>query len=86
MNNPYAIGFKPNALNQLRRLDKGVIDRILDQLLWLTRNVQQGQHDALTGDWKGCFRICVGNYRIIYTLVEDERLIIVEGVGHRRDV
>lgn len=86
MNNAYAIGFKPNALNQLRRHDKGVIDRILDKLLWLARNVQRVQHDALTGDWKGCFRIRIGDYRVIYSLVEDERLIIVEGIGHRRDV
>jgi hypothetical protein len=49
MSRPYIIGFKPNALNQLKRLDRVVVERILDKLLWLARNILEAQHDARTG-------------------------------------
>lgn len=86
MNSPYIIGFRPIALDDLRRLDRSVINRILLKLLFLARNVQAVPHQALSGQFVGFYRLRVGDYRVIYRLEHDERLIVVEMVGHRRDI
>lgn len=52
----------------------------------MARTVDLIHHEAMKGQWKGCFRYRVGDYRVIYQLERDERLIIVVAVGHRRDV
>jgi mRNA interferase RelE/StbE len=86
MDKPYAIGFKHAAVDQLRHLDRPVVERILIKLLWMARNVEMIPHDALTGQWSGFYRIRVGDYRVIYRLEHDERLIIIDALGHRREI
>ncbi len=85
-NKPYTIGLKANAFNSLVRLDKGTAESILRKLLWLARNIGSLQHEALTGQWKGCYRYRVGHYRVIYQIEHDEQLIVIVDLGHRRDV
>lgn len=86
MNNPYSIGFRHTAANDLKRLDHLVIERILSKLLWLARFTDTIHHEELTGQWTGYYRVRVGDYRIIYQIEHAERLIIVEAIGHRREV
>jgi mRNA interferase RelE/StbE len=86
MDKPYVIGFKHAAVDQLKRLDRPVVERILVKLLWLARNVETIPHNALTGQWIGFYRIRIGDYRVIYRLEHDESLIIVDALGHRREI
>ena len=39
---------------------------------------------TLTGQWRGCWRIRTGDYRVIFR-VEDDRVIVVR-IAHRREV
>jgi mRNA interferase RelE/StbE len=32
------------------------------------------------------YRLRVGNYRVIYEIVESELIILIVGVGHRREI
>jgi mRNA interferase RelE/StbE len=41
---------------------------------------------ALTGDFKGCWRYRVGDYRIICSLEDQELIVLVLEIGHRREV
>jgi mRNA interferase RelE/StbE len=86
MSRPYTIGFKAQALKDLQRLDRPIAERILGKLLWLARFADYVQHQALTGKWSEFYRYRVGDYRMIYRLVEEEYLMIVEHIGHRQDV
>lgn len=86
MNKPYSIGFRHLAANDLKRLDRSVIERIVNKLLWLARLFDTIHHEELTGQWAGFYRIRVGDYRIIYRVEPRERLIIIEAIGHRREV
>lgn len=83
---PYELAFENNALKNLKRLDKGVASRILKKLQTLAKEVESFPHTAMKGQWKGYFRIRVGNYRVIYDLDHDNQRIIIETVGHRRDI
>lgn len=86
MNRPYIVRFTPTALSQLRRFDRVVAERILRKLLRMTHLVEVTQHEAMAGQWKGRFRMRMGDYRVVYWLEHEERLIIVEALGHRREV
>lgn len=86
MTNAYSVGFTNNALNGLRKVDKSTVKRILAKILWLARSIPDVHHDALSAEWAGYYRVRVGNYRVIYQLVHDEKLIIIVLVGHRRDI
>jgi mRNA interferase RelE/StbE len=83
---PYALQFSDRALASLKHLDKPVTQRILSKLEWLTANAAVIVHTPLTGDWSGFYRLRVGDYRVIYRLDLENHLIVVEIIGHRRDV
>ena len=76
MSNPYTLVFTEDAAADLARLDKAVAARIVSKLEWLAQNAETVQHVALTGDWSGYYRLRVGDYRAIYTLDREGRLIV----------
>ena len=60
------IKYKLSAVRDLKKLDKSVAGRILNQLETnLSENPNSGQ--PITGQFKGLFKYRVGDYRIIYT-------------------
>jgi mRNA interferase RelE/StbE len=86
MSEPYALQFTDKALDSLKRLDKTIAQRILKKLEWLADNAATIVHVALTGDWSGFYRVRIGDYRVIYRLDHDMRVIIVEVIGHRSEI
>ena len=52
----------------------------------LANNAELVRHRALTGQLRGLFRLRVGDYRALYWLDRENRLIEVEAIGHRSDV
>jgi hypothetical protein len=49
MSRAYIVAFKAASLDQIRRLDRPDIERILEKLLWLAHNSETIQHEAMTG-------------------------------------
>ena len=79
----YKIEYKSSVVRDLKKLDKGVAGRILDQLeMNLSENPDGGQ--PLTGQFKGLFKYRIGDYRIIYTRTVEG--ILVLRIGHRSKV
>jgi len=76
----------PQANNDLRRLDKTVAQRIVYKLKWLSQNFDDLTPETLTGTLKGFYRLRVGSYRVIYTAQQEEHLLMVHLIGHRRDI
>ena len=83
----YEVEFTPEAETDLARLSKTVTQRILKKLRWLAENFEAITPEPLTGQWKGLFKLRVGDYRVLYTFNEvKRRVIIVHLVKHRREV
>jgi mRNA interferase RelE/StbE len=82
----YAVELSERALEVLKGLDKGVARRIRDKIWWLAQHTDTIAHEALKGEFAGLFRIRVGHYRVIYYVDHAARRIIVEFIGHRRDI
>ncbi len=82
----YTVEFLPETRANLKRLSKSNAQRILNKIKWLSNNFEAVSHEALTGEFKGLFKLRVGDYRVIYSFIQKERLIIIHLVGHRRSV
>ncbi|MBP7686365.1 MAG: type II toxin-antitoxin system RelE/ParE family toxin [Thermoflexales bacterium] len=82
----YRVRVLDAAVDDLSRLDKLVGRRIVTRLNWLAANLASLRPEALTGDLTGLYKFRVGDYRILYELLEDERTIVVHQIGHRREV
>jgi mRNA interferase RelE/StbE len=84
----WTIEYEQAALDQLRKLDRRVQRRIVDYMderVALANNPRSQGH-ALTGRFSSLWRYRVGDYRVICR-IEDERLVVlVVGIGHRRDI
>ncbi len=82
----YSLQITLEAKEDLRRLDKKIAERIVKKLRWLAENAVMVNHEALTGGWSGFFRWRIGDYRAIYQLDHNGRILIVALIGHRREV
>ena len=80
----YKILIKPSAKNELEKLPKKDLQKIVVKIQDLSSEPRPIASEKLSGDDK--YRIRQGNYRIFY-LIEDEHLIVlVVKIGHRRDI
>lgn len=75
-----------DAEKNLLELDKKIYLRVRKKLEWLERNFEQIVPLPLERAWSGFFKLRIGDYRVIYKIYWDERLLVIACVGHRRDV
>ncbi len=83
----YEVEFTPEAEDDLSRLSKSIAQRILNKIRWLAENFEMVTPEPLTGEFKGLYKLRVGDYRVLYTFSQVERkVIIIHLVKHRREV
>ncbi len=84
----WTIEYVRSAEKQLGRIDRSWQRRILDymdtNIATLTDPRDRGK--TLVGDQSGFWRYRVGDYRIICSIDEAIRVVLVLKIGHRRDV
>ena len=80
----YAIGFARSARKQLQVLDRALALRIVGRIESLAVTPRPMGCVKLEGG-AGLWRIRVGDYRVIYEIDDEHRLIDVSAVRHRRD-
>lgn len=75
--------FTHEAQVQLRAIDRATALRILEAI---ARFGATGTGDAepMRGEWQGCYRLRVGEYRVIFRYIDDGLEILT--LGHRSDV
>ncbi|OIO87163.1 MAG: hypothetical protein AUK02_05350 [Anaerolineae bacterium CG2_30_58_95] len=82
----YRFDFTAGAERELDHLDSLTRTRILKRLKRLGENADVVQHEELTGPLSDLFKLRVGDYRVLYDIIESENLILVHQIGHRSDV
>lgn len=82
----YAVEFRPQAIDDLERLDRVIGQRLLTKLKWLSENFQEITPVPLTGELKGLFKLRVGDYRIVYSIEPKKELLTIHLIGHRREI
>ena len=79
----YKISFKSSVYKDLKKIDKTKTEQILGKIeKELTENPDA--FPQLSGKFSGLRKFRVGNYRIIFTLIEDTVLIL--RISHRKDI
>lgn len=81
----YALTFRPAALRALRKLDRQIAERIKVATEALRDDPRPSGAKMLTGS-HGLWRIRIGDYRVVYTVDDQRRIVRVAAAGHRRDV
>lgn len=74
------------AANELSRLDKTVSRRIVQRINWLAANLGRVRLEQLTGDLAGLYKLRVGDYRVVYEVLDEEQALVIHMIGHRRDI
>jgi mRNA interferase RelE/StbE len=70
----------------LKKLDLVIVRKIAVKVeKYLVKNPQQ-LGEPLKGQYKGLHRFRFSKYRVIYQIKEQELVILVVKVGHRREV
>jgi mRNA interferase RelE/StbE len=54
------------------------------RVAWLSENFRRIVLEPLGGEFKGAYKLRVGDWRVIYTVEGD--VIVIRFVGHRREV
>lgn len=83
----YRIEIETRARKELLELPKEITHRLASVLDDLERNPRPPGAKKLAGaSAEGGYRIRKGDYRILYTINDSNRLIRVYRIGHRREV
>jgi mRNA interferase RelE/StbE len=80
----YSLRIKRSAEKELRRIPKTDLRRIVRKIDSLATDPRPASCEKLFGD--NVYRIRQGDYRILYTVDDDERVVEIIKVGHRREV
>ena len=79
----YNITFKKSVSKDLKQIDHSEADKILKKIS-SELSVKVDQFPELQGNFAGLRKFRVGNYRIIYAIIDDSVLVL--RLQHRKDV
>lgn len=83
----YAFRWRERAVRQLRAIPQPAALTILRALAPLGDDPRRADADVkkLQG-YDDRYRLRVGDYRVIYEVIDNQLVILVVGVGHRREI
>ena len=82
----YKILYLDSVQKDMERLDRPTRKRILNKIEKHLAKDPKELGRPLVGQFQGLWRYRVGDFRVIYKVAEEEILIIVARVGHRKNV
>jgi mRNA interferase RelE/StbE len=83
----YEIKFLKDAFKYLQKQDLATRNRILDHLEILSENPRHPELDIKRMQGiENRFRLRIGAYRVVYSIIDNELIIIVVKIGSRGDI
>ncbi len=80
----YKVIFRKSVALDLRRIPNRDLRKILAAIESLSEEPRPSGIEKLSGQER--YRVRQGNYRIIYEINDDEIIVVVVKIGHRKDV
>ena len=80
----YQIEFRGSAERELNRIDPQMIPRVVAAVRALAEEPRPSGTRKLAGS-EQAYRIRVGDYRVVYTVDDRQRIVSVDRVRHRKD-
>lgn len=82
----YKLDFTDEGRSALASLDKIVAQRVLDKLKWFLQNIGAVSFKPLDGNLSGLYKLRVGDWRVIYEVNHNDKVVTVHKVGHRKEI
>ncbi len=77
----FQINYKRSVLKDLKKIDKNSVERIIREIeSKLVNDPEIGE--ALAGQFKGMFKLRIGDWRVIYSIHQESVLILRIGPRH----
>ena len=83
--NRYQIEIKASAKKELARLPRSIAEKVVERIKWLADNPRPDGCKKLRGE-DSVYRIRVGDYRVVYSIVDQCLIVEVIRIRHRREV
>jgi mRNA interferase RelE/StbE len=80
----FRLSFKASVAKDLRQIPKHDVQSILQRIERLADDPRPNGSEKLSGQER--YRVRQGTYRIVYEIREQELVVMVVKIGHRRDV
>jgi mRNA interferase RelE/StbE len=80
----YAITFARSARKELESLDRPLVNRIFPVIESLAQNPRPAKCKKLSGV-QNRWRIRIGDYRVVYQIFDDDKVVDIVAVRHRRE-
>ena len=80
----YSVFIKPSAVKELDAINKKDLRRTTNRILGLADSPGPAGCERLSGEDK--IRLRQGNYRIVYSVDDKKKTVLIVKVGHRREV
>jgi len=80
----YTVQLTKNVEKDLDKLPDHIVYPILERIADLANNPRPKGCKKLKG--RNGYRIRQGNYRIIYEIFDNELVVVIIAVGHRKDI
>ena len=79
----FKVVYKNSVARDLKKIDQSDTQRILDEIE-KELNRTPDSHPVLNGAFAGLRRFRIGDYRVVYAIVDDD--VVVLRIGHRKDI
>ena len=80
----YVLNFSKQALKELEKINEPYYSNIKQSIFNLTINPRPQGYKKLKG--RDGYRIRTGDYRIIYNIFDNELVVDIITLGHRKDI
>lgn len=80
----YEVRLKKRAIKALENMSEPYYSKIKTAIYLLAENSRAYGYIQLKG--RNGYRIRIGDYRVIYEIVEEKLLIEIVEIGHRKDI
>ena len=81
----FRVEWKESTRKDLRRLPQAMVDRVIKAVESLAQNPFPHGVEKLSGA-EQAYRIRLGDYRVVYEVVTELKLVEIQRVRHRKDV
>jgi mRNA interferase RelE/StbE len=82
----YRVIYVPSVMDDLRTIDANMAQRLLDKTKWLASNVANLRHEPLHQDLPGLIQYAVGDWRILYSIDQEEHIVHIYRIVTRREL
>ena len=82
----WQIVYEKTAIFAMQKFDPSIRRTIDDRLTWFAEHFENLTPLPLTGELRGYFKFRIGDFRAIYTVDWNNKIIFVRTVGKRDDV